>query len=147
MSRVSEVVGFVVGAHIAGGVAVLLIGAVALDRFAACVRQAAAQPCGCMRVTSRGLGTVSETWGPTARAGLTAQAITMTKVCKALHVSRQYVDRLLDGMSATIPIEHFESISRMAGIDPAEHFTPSTTSTIQPWQSHRNPTSPNSAPG
>lgn len=134
----SHVVGQALGTSISIGAALVLLGAVALGRALDCGRRADAQPCGCMRITARDLGTARASWGPAVRAGLDARGVSVSAVSRRLGVSRQYVERLLAGRVPTIPVEHLLELTNLAGIDPAKHTRPNRKIPI-PWQNPKSP--------
>jgi transcriptional regulator with XRE-family HTH domain len=93
-----------------------------------------------MRVTARDLGTARASWGRAIRAGLLAKQLTLTAASEQLSVSRQYLDRLLSNETPTIPIERFNDLCEMAGVDPAQHFRPNTE--IPTWPPPPNSPTP-----
>lgn len=129
MSRLAHVAGHLLGLHIAGGAALLLIGATAVSHLRGCVAGLIAQRSRCMRIVSRDLGVVRPSWGRAVRAGLDDQRTTVSAASVRLGISRQYLERLLSGEAETIPIAHLISISDLAGVDPQEH-----TTAKDPWQ-------------
>lgn len=116
MRPIGHVLGCVLGLHIAGGAALVLVGTVALVQLS-----------GCMRVTCRELAIVRKTWGTAVGRGLADAGITIVDAAGRLGISRQYVERLLAGVAKTIPLEHLLALSSLAGVDPAAHTTPRTT--------------------
>jgi DNA-binding phage protein len=87
------------------------------------------------RLTSTKLATVGRRWSTAVRTELGRQSKTLTDVAKSAGVTRQYLGRVLDGRTPTLPVETYLAVCKALSIDPNRYAK--IDRSTPPWESSK----------
>jgi DNA-binding Xre family transcriptional regulator len=87
------------------------------------------------RLTSTKLASVGRRWSTAVRTELDRQKKTLTDIATSAGVTRQYLGRVLDGHTPTLPVETYLAVCEALSINPNRYAT--IHRSTPPWESSK----------